>query len=74
MLTTTSDKVLGEVVLQHPGLPEITGPDFATPNKFRSWGYILLHLGDVPVWDPGNKSGCERGSFLSVQAFFTIWG
>ena len=52
-----------------PGPSGISGPDRATPKKFGSRGCILLNSGDGPVRDPGNGSGRERGSFLSVRVF-----
>ena len=39
-------------------------------HKLRSWEHVLLNVGDGPVLDPGNGSGREQFSFLSVQVLF----
>ena len=53
------------------GIPE---PDHATPKKFGTQGRILLTSRDGPVQDPGNESGLERSSYLSVGVFFMVHG
>ena len=48
------------------GTPDRRG----SPDRTGSRGRILLNSGNGPVRGPGNGSGRERGSFLSVRVFF----
>ena len=57
-----------------PGQLGIPERDRATPQNFELRSRILFNSGDRPVRDPGNRSGWEQGSFLTVSAFCYFQG